>query len=329
MKGDLKVVGLTASRGQKVEGSIKAGELASHDVEIPVILVAGKEDGQTLSITAGMHATEYVGIVAAYQIARKVDPSKLKGNLVIAPLLNRYGFDALSLRINPVDGANLNRIFPGDAEGTISYQIADQVFRNVISVSDCYIDFHGGELFESLIPLIICYDTGDASLFDKTMQLVRAFALKYVYHGPDPSAPQNEGTGFAIVQAAMKGIPAFAAEAGTEAKLDDESVDILVQGTFNVMRAMGMIDDGSKTESPEPIVSRKEKYLTVGKSGLLYSFVKVGDQVAKGQKLIEVRTLSGDVLETIYAPDHAVILTMKTNPVVKKGDYFSLILQLS
>ncbi len=81
-------------------------------------LIAGKEDGATLSITAGMHATEYVGIVVAHELAGKIEPAKLRGNLIIAPLVNTYGVDALSLRINPIDGANLNRIFPGDPKGT-------------------------------------------------------------------------------------------------------------------------------------------------------------------------------------------------------------------
>jgi uncharacterized protein len=87
-----------------------------------------------------MHATEYVGIVAAHELAGKIEPAKLRGNLIIAPLVNTYGVDALSLRINPIDGANLNRIFPGDPKGTISYRVVDQVFRNIISVSDCYMD---------------------------------------------------------------------------------------------------------------------------------------------------------------------------------------------
>jgi len=329
MKGDLKVAGLVASGGQKIDGSIKVGDLASHSVEVPVTLISGAEEGPTLSITAGMHATEYVGIVAAYELARRIDPAKLRGNVVIAPLMNRYGFDALSLRINPVDGANLNRIFPGDPNGTISYQIVDSVFRNVIIGADCYIDFHGGELFESLIPFVVCFDTGNGPLYEKAMELVRAFGLKYAWHAPDPSVSQKEGpqSGFAIAQAMMKGIPSFAAEAGTEAKLDSESVEILVQGTLNVMRQMGMLD-GPKPANPEPIVSRKEQYLIATNSGMLFAFVNVGDEVAKGQKMFEIKSLAGEVLETFFAPSHALTLSTKTNPVIKKGDNVSLLLIL-
>jgi predicted deacylase len=327
MNGELRVGSFAASRGTKIDGFLKAGDLASHSVEIPVILVAGREDGPTLSITAGMHATEYVGIVAAFEIGRRTDSSKLRGNLIIAPLMNRYGFDALSLRINPVDGANLNRIFPGNPEGTISYQIVDQVFKNVISSSDCYIDFHGGELFESLIPFIVCFDTGDEALYGKAMKLVRAFGTKYVWHAPDPDSQPNQATGFAIAQAMMKGIPAFAAEAGTEAKLDPPSVEILVQGTFNVMRELGMLDEPATT-NPEPIESRKEMYLVAKKSGMLYSYVKEGDEVLKGQKVFEVKSLPGEPLETINSPANGIILSTRTNPVIKNGDNAGLLLEL-
>lgn len=326
MKDDLRIDELIAARGQKIEGTITAGELASHKVEIPVFLISGKEDGPTLSITAGMHATEFVGIVAAYEIARRIDPAKLRGGVVIAPLLNRYSFDALSVRINPVDGANLNRIFPGDPEGTISYQIIDRVFKEIISKADCYIDFHGGELFESLIPFIVAYDVGDAPLFERTMNLVRAFGTKYVWHAPDPGMKEKP-TGLGIVQAMMKGIPSFAAEAGSEAKLDAPSVEILVEGTFNVMRKLGMIE-GLKPTNPTPIISREERYLIAKRSGMLYPFVKEGDEVSQGQKLFEIKSLHGDSLEIISSPAKAVVLSTRTNPVIKRGDSAGLLLVL-
>jgi uncharacterized protein len=326
MKSDFRVAELTVARGQKIEGALTAGELASHRVEIPVILVSGSDDGPILSVTAGMHATEFAGIVAAYEIGRRTDPAKLRGGLVIAPLMNRYSFDALTTRVNPVDGANMNRIFPGDPEGTISYQIVDRVFKQVISMSDCYIDFHGGELFESLIPFVVAYDVGDAPLFERTMNLVRAFGTKYVWHAPDPGM-KEKATGLGIAQAMMKGIPSFAAEAGSEAKLDSQSIEILVQGTFNVMRELGMID-GPKTTNAKPIVSRQERHLIAKRSGMLYEYVKEGDEVTPGQKLFEIKSLQGDSLETISAPAKALVLSTRTIPVVKRGDNAGLLLML-
>jgi predicted deacylase len=93
------------------------------------------------------------------------------------------------------------------------------------------------------------------------------------------------------------------------------------------MRELDMLE-GLKAVNPEPIVSRMERYLTTGRGGILYPFVEAGDEVAEGEKLAEIRSLPGELLETISAPSRAVRLTMRTNSVGKSGDYFSLILLL-
>src|ERR687885_626076 len=85
--------------------------------EWPYFAVVGAEDGPTFLLTAGIHAAEYTGILAAIRLGRELEPAHVRGTLVIVPLLNRPGFFERSIYVNPVDGENLNRAFPGRAEG--------------------------------------------------------------------------------------------------------------------------------------------------------------------------------------------------------------------
>src|SRR5437868_3502411 len=84
----------------------------------PYIAIAGASDGPTVIITAGIHAAEYTGIEAAMRLGRALDAKRVRGRVVIIPVLNRPGFYERSIYVNPEDNDNLNRLFPGDPNGT-------------------------------------------------------------------------------------------------------------------------------------------------------------------------------------------------------------------
>src|SRR5713226_6499499 len=86
----------------------------------PYHAVVGRQPGLTFLLTAGIHAAEYTGTLAALRLARLLDPNTVRGTLVIVPLLNRPGFFERSVYVNPEDGQNLNRAFPGKVDGTWS-----------------------------------------------------------------------------------------------------------------------------------------------------------------------------------------------------------------
>src|SRR4029079_13006547 len=115
-----------------------------------------------LVVTGGVHAAEYASIAAALELGRSLDPANLRGRVIVVPVMNMPAFTARSIYISPLDGKNLNRVFPGDARGTASEQIAAWAFKNVIRQADFYIDLHGGDLIEALVPFTIFHRTGDA-----------------------------------------------------------------------------------------------------------------------------------------------------------------------
>lgn len=118
---ELRTDSLVAHRGEKISGFVK---IEGSEVEIPVTLICGTSEGETVLISGGLHNAEYVGIQAAMELADEIDPEQVCGNLIIIRLLNRTGFENRTMSVVYEDGKNLNRIFPGSRSGSLGDKIA-------------------------------------------------------------------------------------------------------------------------------------------------------------------------------------------------------------
>ena len=126
--------------------------LAGVDINVPVVLINGAEPGPTFCVTAAVHGAEYPCVEAAKRLALNLDPASLRGQVIVVPIVNPVAFRARSIYVTPLDGKNLNRQFPGKEQGTFSEALAYWLFNQVIRRGDYYIDLHGGDMIEALIP---------------------------------------------------------------------------------------------------------------------------------------------------------------------------------
>jgi predicted deacylase len=130
---DITVGPVTARAGQKSTGFIQVPAGVDAASNIPVIVVNGAKPGPILALVAGSHGTEYASIVALEKLAQTADPATLSGALIIVPLVNPASFAQKVPHLNPVDGKNMNRFFPGKPDGTqterVSFAIAQQVIE--------------------------------------------------------------------------------------------------------------------------------------------------------------------------------------------------------
>ncbi|MCU0501580.1 MAG: succinylglutamate desuccinylase/aspartoacylase family protein, partial [Anaerolineae bacterium] len=118
----LTVGALSAAPGTKVFGFEEAN-FGGASVRFGIFLINGAEPGPTLVVTGGVHAAEYASIAAALDLGRNLQPQGLKGRVIVLPVVNVPGFGPRSIYINPLDGKNINRCFPGDPNGTASEQL--------------------------------------------------------------------------------------------------------------------------------------------------------------------------------------------------------------
>ena len=205
MNEELKLGALSAKVGSRVYGTHELN-IDGHATQLPIFLINGAYDGPVLVITGGIHGAEYASIEAALRLAHSLDPVKLHGCVIVLPVVSMQAFKSRSIYIVPMDGKNLNRQFPGDVEGTASEQLAYWLTFNVFKQANYYVDLHGGDLNEALVPFIVFQKTGDKTTNAKSLELARSFGIKYLV-GSDIK-------GSTISAAATLGIPGIMAESG-------------------------------------------------------------------------------------------------------------------
>jgi predicted deacylase len=291
-----------------------AGDEGLEKYEWPYIAIAGLMAGPTVLITAGIHAAEYTGIEAAIRIGRTISPDAVRGTILIIPLLNRPGFYERSIYVNPEDNDNLNRLFPGKADGTWGERFAHRLLTEIITTCDNAIDLHAGDLIEDLVPFVIYRETDDASLNARIEAMANAYGARWAVK----TAPTGERPGTLMAVAAQNGIAAMLAESGGRGQLIEEDVARHVDGVTNILRTIGSISGRPDRVQP-PTVVKSFEWLRSPVEGIFHCHVRV-DQVVKARELVgEMTDLVGDPIAALTAPVSGVVLFTVTSPAIKKG----------
>ena len=279
----------------------------------PYIAIRGKRDGASILITAGIHAAEYTGIEAAIRLGRMIDPSEVRGTIVIIPLLNRPGFYERSIYVNPEDNDNLNRLFPGDPKGTWGQRFAHHLLTEIVTKFDHAIDLHAGDLIEDLTPFVIYRETGDAARDAKIVAMANAYGAEWAVK----SAPSGERPGSLYAVAAISGVAAMLAESGGRGLLLEEDVTRHVRGVTNILRAIGILEGAPDKVAPPTVVGSFD-WLRSPAEGMFHCGVRVGHRVRVGDIVGELTDLVGQPIATVRAPISGVVLFVVTSPAIKK-----------
>jgi uncharacterized protein len=281
--------------------------------EWPYLAIAGLLAGPTVLITAGIHAAEYTGIEAAIRIGRTTSPDAVRGTLLVLPLLNRPGFYERSIYVNPEDGDNLNRLFPGKPDGTWGERFAHRLLTEIVSKCDYSIDLHAGDLIEDLVPFVIYRETQNGPLDERIRGMVDAYGARWAVK----SAPTGERPGTLYAVAAQNGVAAMLAESGGRGLLIEEDVARHVTGVNNILRTIGAVSGRPGRVTP-PTVVKSFEWLRSPIEGIFHCRVKV-DQVVKAREVVgDITNLVGEPLAAMTAPMSGVVLFLVTSPAIKK-----------
>jgi predicted deacylase len=308
----------TAARGQKVTGAIQVPPDSDAGTNIPVAVVHGAKPGPVLALVAGAHGTEYASIIALEKLIGLLEPSRLSGTVIIVPLVNLASFEQKVAHINPVDGKSMNRMYPGNPNGTQTDRASYLITKQVVEQSDHLIDLHGGDIDESLRPYSYWTTTGNEKQDAISRDMALAFGLDHIIISADRPRDPNQSR-YLENTATTRGKPSLTVEAGHAGTVEADDVNALVDGCLSVMRYLKILP-GQPAFVESPVWIGEIQGVTSDQTGIFYPLVKRGTYVEKGMKIGYVTDYVGRTLLEARAPASGVVLYVRAVPSMTKGE---------
>ena len=269
-----------------------------------VLVVNGAYPGPTLCLTAAIHGDELNGIETVRRVMYNLDSSKLHGAVIGVPIVNLQGFHRGSRYLT--DRRDLNRHFPGNPNGSSAARIAYSFFHEIISHCNAVVDLHTGSFYRTNLPQL----RGDLTN-PKVVKLTKGFGSTVVL--------DSDGAKGTLRRSAVEaGIPTVTLEAGAPMVLDETSVSHSVKGIRTLLNQLNMVSKFRLWGDPEPVYYNSTwQRATTG--GIIFSEVKLGEFVRKGDLLGTVTNPITNVRKEIRSQYNGRILGMAMNQVVQPG----------
>lgn len=313
---EIKLGAKVIQTGDKAVSSVQLGfRPDGSTIGVPMMGIVGAQPGPVLGIITGVHGDEYEGPEAVRQIFDEIDPQSLKGAIICTPQANMGAFDTFS-RAGWIDHLDMNRSFPGRADGFMTQRVAHALVSEIVEQSNYLLDLHSAGLAYDLEPYV-GFTLVEGEVAEKGFNLAKSFGIPYIYSSsPFPNVLRLE--------AYKRDIPAILVEVGGEGRCRPEGVEMMKRGIFNVLSSLDML---SRPESGQPETYTIIKAPSTGEfihsptSGYMRSFVKVGDRVSEGQKLAEIADVYGAKLDEVISPYDGLVLIVRSIPSIRMGDW--------
>jgi predicted deacylase len=317
-RATMKVGTVTVTRGQKAGGTLEVPPGSDAATHIPVVVVHGVRPGPALALVAGAHGTEYSSIVALERMIDQLEPAQIAGTVIIVPLVNLASFEQKVAHVNPVDGKNMNRFYPGNMTGTQTERASAVITKEVVEQCDHLIDLHGGDTDESLRPYSYWTVSGNVAQDRISREMALAFGLDHIIISTDRPKDPNASR-YLENTATTRGKPSLTVEAGHAGTVETDDVNALINGCVNVMRYLNMMPGGAKFVE-HPVWIEQVQALTSEVGGIFYPLVKRGTYAAQGMMIGYVTDYVGRRIFDARAPVTGVVLFIRAVPSLVKGD---------
>jgi predicted deacylase len=315
----LTIGDVTARAGEKASGYIEVPAGSDAGTRIPISIIRGRTAGPTLALIGGTHGAEVAPILALQRVRAMVDPAQLKGTLLIVHVANVPSFLGRTVYYSPVDGKNLNRMYPGDPKGTVSQRIAHAITTEIIDRTDYLVDMHAGDGNESLRPYLYWNRLGvDTNVDEKARQMALAWGNDHIIVDTTRTKDIKHSI-YTQNTAHLRGKPALTTENGYLGLPVEEMVDKNVAGALRMMRFLGMLP-GPVEMTPAPVWLSRYEVLTSPETGIWEATVERGTTVAKGMVIGRVTDWFGNLLAEVKAPFDGEVMYVIGTPAMNKGE---------
>lgn len=274
-------------------------------VRVPVMVCRGEKPGPVFGITAALHGNELNGIPIIHRLFSGLDPQKLRGSVVAVPVLNIPGL--LGHRRAFTEGKDLNRTFPGRANGDDADRWADGILQKIIGHVEVLMDLHTASRgrVNSLYVR--------ANMLDETTARMALLQRpQIIVHNPAPDATLRG-------QAMEMGIPSITVEVGNPSRFQRDMVRSGLNGIRNVMRHFKMLPGRVPVPGPQPVVCSSSYWLYTDRGGLLTVRPDLATYVEEGAIIARQTNAFGDVTIEYRAPETGVVIGKSVEPVAATG----------
>jgi predicted deacylase len=313
----LSVGAVTARPGEKVSGWIDVPDGSDKGARIPVSVVNGVRAGNVLALVAGTHGYEYTSIVASPRILERLDPKRMAGAVILVHMANPPAFYERRTYYNS-DGKNLNRVYPGKADGSQTERIAHAITREVIDKATHLIDMHCGDGNESLRPYSYWTVSPSPAVDEAARELVLAFGLDHIV--VDRERPKDPAqSAYTANTATLRGKPAITVESGGMGLTDEASVKAQVDGALSVIAHLKIMDAPS-VRVEKPLWIEPAEVLRAPATGVWRPVLDQKESVAQGTLIGRIHDPFGKLLAEIRAPFAGELLYVVGTPPVTQGE---------
>lgn len=288
-------------------------------IPVPIASIR-KGSGPTVLVMAGNHGDEYEGQIIVSRMIRDVEPEMVSGHLILVSMLNFPAADA-GLRTSPIDGANLNRCFPGNPTGSPTEVIAHYVEHDLIARAQVVVDLHsGGSSLQYLGANMMALEPRNADEQAQSRDLLTGFGLpRAFFHAPNPvtisSAARRQGAISIVTELGGGGtvIPSILREAD--------------QGLRHLLGRLGVLTGKLVPDAP-PAVPRLMRidsgchYIYAPEGGVFEPLVELGEMVEAGQPVALLHRPHRPSVppETVRSNSTGLVVCKRTPALTRLGD---------
>lgn len=320
----LTVGSVTARAGERASGFIEVPAVMDSGTRIPITIIRGTRPGPTLALIAGTHGSETAPIIALQRLRAMIEPAALTGTVVLVHVANMPSFVHRTIYRGPWDQKNLNRVYPGRPDGTVSERIAHAITTQVIDQSTHLVDMHAGDGNESLRPYTYWSKQGVNPAADSVArEMALAWGNDHIII--DTSRPTDlRASLYTQNTAHLRGKPSITTEVGYLGVPVEAMVAQNVRGATRLLRYLGMLA-GPREMVEHPVWLDRTEVLTSPASGTWHAQVDRGETVQKGTVLGRVTDYFGETIAEVRARFAGVVLYIIGTPAMTKGEPVAMV----
>lgn len=290
-------------------------------IMIPITVVRNGE-GPTALLTGGNHGDEYEGPIALFDLATALPADRIKGCVIIVPAMNYPAFRA-GRRTSPIDNGNMNRMFPGRPDGSVTEKIADYFQRILLPLADLVMDIHSGGKTLDFLPFAAVHVLPDKAQQARCVAAMEAFCAPY-----SMMLLEIDNVGMYDTAAEEMGKTFISTELGGGGSASAYTVGIAKRGVRNVLKHVGILQ-GVIERQPSVRLSMPDVacFVTGESTGLLELCADLGDAVREGQVIARVHSIERSGLAPVeYCAGMDGILVGRHYPgLTQPGDVLAVV----